>query len=63
MPTIKLEEEMGIAKDSGTLGAAEQILDPEVETPVTISMTNIYTPEENPRVCRSSREIFLTKPD
>ena len=60
MPTIELEQDMGIAKEDGTLNTAQQIIDPDVpslaegELPVTILLANISTPEETPGVRRSS---------
>ena len=59
---------MGIAREDGTIEESEQIIDPtltllvEGESPVTISPTNISTPEENPGMRISSRVKFQTKP-
>ena len=60
MPAIELKQDMGIAKEDGTLKTAQQIIDPDVpslaerELPVTILLANISTPEETPGVRRSS---------
>ena len=68
IPTIYLEQEMGIEIEDKTLEALEQRIDPcvislaEGEIQVTILPANIATPEETPWVHRSSRVIFQTKP-
>ena len=59
---------MVIAKEDGTLEAAEQIIDTAVpslaegELPVTISLPKINNPEETPGVHRSSQVRFQNKP-
>ena len=66
---IEQEQEMGSAKEYGTLEAVEQRIDPDVpslaegELPVTTFPARIDTPEETPNVCRSSRAKFQTNPD
>ena len=68
MPAIELKQDMGIAKEDGTLKTAQQIIDPDVpslvegELPVKILPTKIDTPEETQGVRRSSRVKFQTKP-
>ena len=58
IPTIDIEKGMDIAKEDGTLEAAEQIIDStvpslvEVEILVTIYMDKIDTPEETPGLHR-----------
>ena len=60
---------MSIEKEDRTLEAPKQINDPdfpsrvEVALPVTISPSNIATPEETPGVRRFSQVIFQTNPD
>ena len=66
---MDIEQEIGIAKENGTLEAVEKIIDPdvpslvEVELLVTIFTVNIATPEETPGVCISSWVISQTKLD
>ena len=69
IPTIDIEQDMGISKEDGTLEVVEQIIDPDVpylageELPVIIFPANIATPEETPGVRRSSPVILQTKPE
>ena len=69
IPTIEQEQDMGIAKEYGTIETEEKIIDlsapslAEGELQVTILTANIATPEETPGVCRYSRVKSQTKPD